>query len=260
MLHWRTIALQYCVGFCHPSAWISHRCTYVPSLLNLPPPPTPSRLSQSPVWVPRVTGQVPSGWLFYIRGCAARETCAGYCSCVRLCATPWTVARQAPPSMGFSKQEYRSGLLFPPPGDLPSAGMKPTSPAWQADYLPLTHQRSPKEINRRKTSISLVTCVPSVYTGNIQENRNAVSWIGRRVLYHQCWAKAVLFTIVSTCESGERDVRASRRDARSPVHCAVIHNSEGVQTARGSPLTHGRSKDAGIMKSGMSIPQEGKQP
>ena len=37
-------------------------------------------------------------------------------SCVRLFATPWTVARQAPPSMGFSKQEYWSGLPFPSPG------------------------------------------------------------------------------------------------------------------------------------------------
>ena len=41
---------------------------------------------------------------------------------VRLCATPWTVARQAPPSMGFSRQEYWSGLPFPSPGDLPKPG------------------------------------------------------------------------------------------------------------------------------------------
>ena len=44
---------------------------------------------------------------------------------VRLCATPWTVARQAPPSMGFSRQEYWSGLPFPPPGDLPNPGIEP---------------------------------------------------------------------------------------------------------------------------------------
>ena len=40
-------------------------------------------------------------------------------SCVRLFATPWTVAHQAPVSMGFSRQEYWHGLPFPPPGDLP---------------------------------------------------------------------------------------------------------------------------------------------
>ena len=54
---------------------------------------------------------------------------------VRLFATPWTVAYQAPPSMGFSRQEYWSGLLFPSPGDLPNPGIKPRSPALQADAL-----------------------------------------------------------------------------------------------------------------------------
>ena len=51
---------------------------------------------------------------------------------VQLCATPWTVARQAPLSMGFSRQEYWSGLPCPPPGDLPNPGIEPvslTSPA-----------------------------------------------------------------------------------------------------------------------------------
>ena len=47
-------------------------------------------------------------------------------SCLTL-ATPWTVARQAPLSMGFSRQEYWSGLLFPYPGDLPDLTIKPTS-------------------------------------------------------------------------------------------------------------------------------------
>ena len=48
---------------------------------------------------------------------------------VRLFATPWTVAYQAPPSMGFSRQEYWSGLPFPSPGDLPDPGIEPGSPA-----------------------------------------------------------------------------------------------------------------------------------
>ena len=55
---------------------------------------------------------------------------------VRLFVTPWTVAYQAPPSMGFSRQEYWSGLPFPPPGDLPNPGIKPRSPTLQADSLP----------------------------------------------------------------------------------------------------------------------------
>ena len=48
---------------------------------------------------------------------------------VRLFVTPWTVAYQASPSTGFSRQEYLSGLPFPSPGDLPYPGIKPASPA-----------------------------------------------------------------------------------------------------------------------------------
>ena len=73
------------------------------------------------------------------------------CVCVYLCllkvkvkslsrvwlfATPWTVAHQAPPSMGFSRQEYWSGVPFPSPGDLPDPGIKPGSPSLQADAFP----------------------------------------------------------------------------------------------------------------------------
>ena len=51
-------------------------------------------------------------------------------------ATPWTVARHAPLSRGFSRQESWSGLPFPSPADLPEPGIKPGSPALQADSLP----------------------------------------------------------------------------------------------------------------------------
>ena len=54
---------------------------------------------------------------------------------VQLFVTPWTVAHQAPLSMGFSRQEYWSGLPFPSPGDLPNPGIEPRSPALQADTL-----------------------------------------------------------------------------------------------------------------------------
>ena len=55
---------------------------------------------------------------------------------VQLFATPWTVARQAPPSMEFSRQEYWSGLPFPSPGDFPDPGIEPRPPALQEDSLP----------------------------------------------------------------------------------------------------------------------------
>ena len=63
---------------------------------------------------------------------------SGVCAFVTqsyLFATPWTAAIQASLSMGFSRQEYWSGLLFPSPGHLPDPGIKPRSPALQADSL-----------------------------------------------------------------------------------------------------------------------------
>ena len=72
--------------------------------------------------------------------CWFSAACVHVCSCDQLFVTPWTIAPQAPLSMGFSRQEYWSGLPFPPPGDLPSPGTEPgspVSPALQVDSLPL---------------------------------------------------------------------------------------------------------------------------
>ena len=66
-------------------------------------------------------------------------------SCLTL-ATPWTVACQAPLSMGFSRQEYWSGLPFPSPGDLPDPGIEPRSPALQADALPSEPPGKPMDL------------------------------------------------------------------------------------------------------------------
>ena len=86
------------------------------------------------------------------------------CVCVKLLqlcmtATLWTVAHQAPLSMGFSRQQYWSELPCPPPGDLPDPGIKPVfpaTPALQVDSLMLNHQGSPNQI----------ICVPnSIFLG-----------------------------------------------------------------------------------------------
>ena len=55
---------------------------------------------------------------------------------VRLFVTPWTIAYQAPRSMGFSRQECWSGLPFSSPGNLPDPGIEPRSPTLQANALP----------------------------------------------------------------------------------------------------------------------------
>ena len=93
---------------------------------------------QSPVHFKCLEGQLA---ILCLRVCVCVYVCVCVCVCVllssvQLFATPWTIARQAPLSMGFSRQEYWSGLPFPSPGDLPDPGIKPGSPALQADALP----------------------------------------------------------------------------------------------------------------------------
>ena len=63
---------------------------------------------------------------------------------VRLFATPWTVAYQASLTMGFSRQEYWSGLPFPSSGDLPDPEIKPRSPALEAEALTSEPSGKPK--------------------------------------------------------------------------------------------------------------------
>ena len=95
--------------------------------------------------------------------------------CVQLFATLWIVAYQAPLFMGFSRQEYWSGLLCPPPGDLPNPGIQPTSPAapaLQADSLPLIHQDS----ERRKRYVVLDSYGATFWNDNIK-----FPWLNKRV-------------------------------------------------------------------------------
>ena len=79
---------------------------------------------------------MPKGslWLVYLEKVTKSESVNH--SVVPDFATPWTVAWQASLSLGFSRQEYWSGLPFPSPGDLPNPGIKFESPALQADSLP----------------------------------------------------------------------------------------------------------------------------
>ena len=103
-----------------------------------------------------------------------RATCIGFfalfklvsevklLSRVQLFVTPWTVAYQAPPSMGFSRQECWSGLPFPSPGDLPNPGIELGSPALQTDALP---SEPPGKPNRDRSGQfgSISTCISRPY-------------------------------------------------------------------------------------------------
>ena len=82
-------------------------------------------------------------------------------SCARLFVTPWTVANQAPLSMGFCRQEYWSGQPFPSPGDLPDPEIKPGSrvvPELQVDSLSPSHHGSPNYW--RGDSFVAKSCLP----------------------------------------------------------------------------------------------------
>ena len=81
--------------------------------------------------------------LCYLSLLHCKQTLYHCASHVQLFATPWTVAHQAPLSMGFSRQEYWSGLPFPSPGDLPNPGIEPGSLHCRQMLYPLSHQGSP---------------------------------------------------------------------------------------------------------------------
>ena len=77
--------------------------------------------------------------------------CAKLLNHVRLFATPWTIALQAPLSMGVARQEYWSGLPFTPPGDLPDPGIKFVSPALAGEIFTAEPPGNPKcKIHVRK--------------------------------------------------------------------------------------------------------------
>ena len=77
---------------------------------------------------------------------------------VQLFATLWTVTHQASPSMGFSRQEYWSGLLCSPPGDLPDSGIEPRPPALQADSLPSEPPGKPMN-----TGVGSLSCLQRIF-------------------------------------------------------------------------------------------------
>ena len=80
--------------------------------------------------------------------------------------TPWAVAHQAPIYMGLPRQEYRSGLLFPPPGDLPDPGIKPASPALAVGFFTSEPPGKPHHsVNTIKTPMPPECCPISLYVG-----------------------------------------------------------------------------------------------
>ena len=136
-------------------------------LIHLPP----THLSRSPPWTPDAQSQTPekaqiefpghlqdSAHSWQSPGSRSHDSNLKLVSVsrVRLFVTPWTVAHQAPLSMGLSRQEYRSGQPFPSPGDIPDPWVEPESPILQADSLssepPGKRQSKPRHVTELQVS------------------------------------------------------------------------------------------------------------
>ena len=115
---------------------------------------------------------------------------------VQFLATPWTAGYQAPLSMGFSRQEYWSGLPYPSPGDLPDPGIKPRSPALEADALTSeppgkpdrnipdqifqnSNESFPWEVRICMGEVVLVVKNPHANAGDIKETGVIRGWVGK---------------------------------------------------------------------------------
>ena len=121
--------------------------------------------------------------------------CLRLLSHVQLFANPWTLALQTPLTMGFPRQEYWSRLLFPSPGDLPNPGIKPSSPALQADVLPLGYggsiSRAAIYFNERKRELQKASGIVSV-SGVLSLSR---CWIAAQ---SQNWEKSSFLLPLTT--------------------------------------------------------------
>ena len=94
---------------------------------------------------------------------------------VQLFETPWTVAFQAPLSVEFSRQEYWSGLPFPPPGDLYHPGIKPASPASPALASPLAPPGKPISIQKASYKLGIMVAFREKKKKN-WENKDNLGW------------------------------------------------------------------------------------
>ena len=137
-------------------------------------------------------------------------------NCVLLFVTLWTVACHTPLSMGFSRQEYLSGLPFPPPGDLPVPGIKPHLLHWLTDSLALSHLGSPIESHIAQSCPTLcnpMDCRPTGFSIHGILQAGILKWVAMpssrgssclRIRTPICYISCIgrrLFTIQATWEA-----------------------------------------------------------
>ena len=115
---------------------VKYLCTLGECAPSRPPRPPPKERETAALFRP------PASQRKCLLKVLVRVFCCCYLGskCFLTLLTPWTVASQAPLSVGFPRQEYCSELPFPSPGDLPFPGIEPTRLHCQADSLPLSYQ------------------------------------------------------------------------------------------------------------------------
>ena len=146
---------------------------------------------------------------------------------VQLSAAPWTVAHQVALSMGLSRQEYWSGLPFPslkeswsglpcpPPGRLPNPGIKPRSPALQADYLPSEPPRKPKNIG-----VGSLSFLQRIF---LTQESNWGLWHCRWILYQPSYQGNVVTNYLQTQTQNKTNLHLS---------CGYCRVSENVTASK----------------------------
>ena len=140
---------------------------------------------------------------------------------------PWTVACQAPLSMGFSRQECWSGLPFPSPGDLPDPGVKPRSPALQADSFWLSYEGSRAMINLNSilesSDITLLTKIHIVYGFS-----RSYVWI-RELDHNEGWTPKIWFFWIMVLEKIlERPLACKEIKPVNPIGNQPWNSLEGL--------------------------------
>ena len=138
----------------------------------------------------------------------------------------WTGARQAPLSMGFSRQEYWSGSPFSPPGDLPNPGMEPSLLYCRQTLYHLSHQASPR-VATAYLSVDQLSApshsffMPMILQTSVRHQCSEFSWLPRDL-----WASQVALVV--------KNPPASAGDFRDSGSTPVLGRSPGG--GHGNPL------------------------
>ena len=165
---------------------------------------------------------------------------------VRLCAVPRTVARQAPPSMGFSRQEYWSGLPCPPPEDLTDPGIEPMSPLFQGHSLPLQCVGSPDLSQAQSNLCSSRKCsslVPPAASNSTGRHQGIAGITGHH-----------LSTRASQASQGITSPPGHPRHHRaSPLHTGMQLSTVRLSCTSARPVSLGRRKHPYMVKPRFSL-------